>query len=940
MKLHRHSTGPSRPAKFATMAAVLLSLAMPARAQVELPCCIDFDDGSVGDWIGIAVNQFGVRQPGPSGGAVDSYLHASDASGASWVRGGAPCPGNWKALLEDGRCIELCWDVQLITDGDPNQVIERPAKIYIESGNLSAVFTTATNIQESGDDLPRWYSFCAPIAPLNEDGTLPSNEQGQWQMTGNATPEDWNELLCKVDTVAFFVDYHSTISEEWGWDNICLLESENCGCMKIDNLELIGCRQAAAGNYIYTYQFDVTNLSELTANTGVLDSIDDVVTFLDSTVINNQLDLGHNETGTVTVQMTGTPGEKTCFTFVLVNNLKGECCRDEICVKIPCVKIGDEQIECVNGPGPWTVDYSFTMQNVSGTAIDSLYLVSSDSGVFFNSSRIELNGLANGDSTNIGPISILGAAPNAELCFYIVLLDDEGRECCVQEHCISIPDCGPIVIIGGGGGAGGGLSLNGTEAEPCVLDDELTVVSPDGCFAICEEEILCDLATGLFTYSFNVTNLSSVTMTHLLVNDSAMTPTSVVFNPPLVPGAAAQVQLTLTGFVGGDTVTVPMVLLSTEQCTCCSFFHEITLPECPCMKIVRKEVRCVSSANGIVTYEISLWIQNLLQDANGVGQPIDHVIIYDDPDTPPAVGPFAPEEYDITINYGGIGQVTTQIDVPVGENSLQFFVGIHTEGWELCCVHPCRLELPDCCDCEERWDFLVRDIPPADPALPDGINLSGLEMDPSSGKIGFPRDGSIRPFPYVYMAASARGTIVRIDADSGTILGEYRTVPEPKAGNPDPSRTTVDKFGECWVGNRRDSVNIAQQGTPNVKGSVTRIGLVEGGTRGKLVNGVFVADPPNDPNPGQYLQPPFTYKSPSVVDRDLDGLIRTSTGLADILDWDPLPFSGANDAGGVGEALDECITNHVLVDARYVRALAIDANNDLWVGGMGGALTI
>ena len=48
------------------------------------------------------------------------------------------------------------------------------------------------------------------------------------------------------------------------------------------------------------------------------------------------------------------------------------------------------------------------------------------------------------------------------------------------------------------------------------------------------------------------------------------------------------------------------------------------------------------------------------------------------------------------------------------------------------------------------------------------------------------------PLPYVWVAASSRGTIVRIDTDTGEIMGEYRSAPEGR--ELDPSRTTVDLF--------------------------------------------------------------------------------------------------------------------------------------------------
>ncbi len=173
------------------------------------------------------------------------------------------------------------------------------------------------------------------------------------------------------------------------------------------------------------------------------------------------------------------------------------------------------------------------------------------------------------------------------------------------------------------------------------------------------------------------------------------------------------------------------------------------------------------------------------------------------------------------------------------------------------------------------------------------------------------------PLPFVYVACSARGTAVRIDVNTGAILGEYLTAPAGMARN--PSRTTVDKFGNCWVANRDESGFSA--GVP--KGSVIRIGVVIGGTRVD-VNGT--------PDPaGQYLAPPFIYNT--CIDRNSDGLIKTSRGLADILPW--TNAAGADTHGGVTTAEDEAITIYSRVSGTNTRTVAVDANNDLWVGGLG-----
>ncbi|MCS7338926.1 MAG: Ig-like domain-containing protein, partial [Verrucomicrobiae bacterium] len=201
---------------------------------------------------------------------------------------------------------------------------------------------------------------------------------------------------------------------------------------------------------------------------------------------------------------------------------------------------------------------------------------------------------------------------------------------------------------------------------------------------------------------------------------------------------------------------------------------------------------------------------------------------------------------------------------------------------------------------------------------------------------------TIEPFPYVWIACSGRGTIVRIDAMTGEVLGEYRTGPQAtyyswdgitwrKVENPNPSRTTVDKYGNVWVANRHE---VKADGIYAVEpywgkcGSITRVGLVIGGTRGRLervTNGTevvtnFIPDPK-----GEYLKPPFKYCT--AIDRDGDTYIRTSFGLTNVLDW-PGPVTN-----GASLAKDECILNFTLVPCNGTRTVAIDANNNVWVGG-------
>lgn len=143
-------------------------------------------------------------------------------------------------------------------------------------------------------------------------------------------------------------------------------------------------------------------------------------------------------------------------------------------------------------------------------------------------------------------------------------------------------------------------------------------------------------------------------------------------------------------------------------------------------------------------------------------------------------------------------------------------------------------------------------------------------------------------FPYVWVAASERGTVVRIDAENGDVLGEFLTAPDGRERY--PWRVAVDLTGSAWVANQ-DEAGGGQ-------GSMVRIALPDSGL---------------------------------CFDRNGNGVIDTSSGLGDIRAWGNA--GGVDDNGGVLTAEDECITDYARVAASSAGALAVDLDNDAWVGG-------
>ncbi len=105
----------------------------------------------------------------------------------------------------------------------------------------------------------------------------------------------------------------------------------------------------------------------------------------------------------------------------------------------------------------------------------------------------------------------------------------------------------------------------------------------------------------------------------------------------------------------------------------------------------------------------------------------------------------------------------------------------------------------------------------------------------------------------VWIPIFSKGTVVRIDSESGQVIGEYRTAPDD-VSTPYPSRTTIDREGNLWVANKGDN-------------SVTMIAA---------------------PGSGRW------------VDRNGNGILDTSAGIGDVRPW-----NGGGQSANVAE--DELI---------------------------------
>ena len=175
--------------------------------------------------------------------------------------------------------------------------------------------------------------------------------------------------------------------------------------------------------------------------------------------------------------------------------------------------------------------------------------------------------------------------------------------------------------------------------------------------------------------------------------------------------------------------------------------------------------------------------------------------------------------------------------------------------------------------------------------------LVGTEHETVHDQLQLNQTATTLPFIWV---PNQEGTVSKIDTETGDELGRYRVSP-PLLGSTEPSRTTVDIEGNCWVGVRN-------------AGTVVKIGLFEAG---------------------------------NWVDRNSDGICQTSNDTdgdgditgSELLDWgtDECVLYEIFLKGGVEATRVPGDTPHSSTDydtghwSISPRALAIDASNNLWV---------
>ncbi|WP_287382488.1 Ig-like domain-containing protein, partial [Methanobacterium sp.] len=183
----------------------------------------------------------------------------------------------------------------------------------------------------------------------------------------------------------------------------------------------------------------------------------------------------------------------------------------------------------------------------------------------------------------------------------------------------------------------------------------------------------------------------------------------------------------------------------------------------------------------------------------------------------------------------------------------------------------------------------------------DNGTLVNLEHETVNDQLQL-SNSSDSTFSYIWVPNSNDGTVSKLNTLTGKELGRYKVCPDNVSTYANPSRTTVDLVGNCWVGNRQI-------------GTAVKIGLYE--------NGQY-----QDRNGNGFIE--------TSRDRDGNGVIDAD----EILPW----------------GQDECVFYEVIlipehegtyIPGNYIgiyannynnpgpRGLAVDSKNNVWIGTFG-----
>ena len=180
----------------------------------------------------------------------------------------------------------------------------------------------------------------------------------------------------------------------------------------------------------------------------------------------------------------------------------------------------------------------------------------------------------------------------------------------------------------------------------------------------------------------------------------------------------------------------------------------------------------------------------------------------------------------------------------------------------------------------------------------DKGNLSGLEHNSTHNQLQLSNSSSSAN-PFIWVPNSNEGTVSKINTITGMEVARYKT---SNLTYSNPSRTTVDLDGNCWVGNR----NI---------GTVVKIGLLEN---------------------GHWIDRNHNGVADTCRDVDGNGVINSTEilpwGVDECVLWEVILIPGSEGSFVPGKYNGSYVNDYYNPGPR---GLAIDSKNNLWAGTYG-----
>lgn len=219
-------------------------------------------------------------------------------------------------------------------------------------------------------------------------------------------------------------------------------------CATISGGEVL-CDLDGSGNYTYT--FDLTNNSGRDVKHLII-LPDPGYNVVPSGLITLPTILPDSGTTQVSITFSGgVPGDVFCFIISLNTVDFEECCVIRECITVPdceCAQIHDVVVEALcDGTGCFTM--TFDVDNLTPIPIYYSYFSPiSPAGITIDTgntdpARWDYSPVAPLGTETVGPITICGAMPGEEVCFYMTMHDATLDECCSIKITVIAPDCEP-----------------------------------------------------------------------------------------------------------------------------------------------------------------------------------------------------------------------------------------------------------------------------------------------------------------------------------------------------------------------------------------------------------------------------------------------------------------------------------------------------------------